>query len=130
MVKRGKSIKSHKIYFKYLLSVLPMFIVSVLVLVAIYFSSNEVINQQAYEKNLAVLQSSADTIQKTFTNMDNLITYLDGNSGINKFLTSVNPLQDGSTTIYMLNAQSDLKSLAIANDILNNIQVYLKKIMF
>lgn len=124
MVIRDKKGKSDKIYFKYLVRILPILIVPVFVMIAIYYSSVEVINQQTYEKNLAVLQNSADTIQKTFTNMDNLITYLDGNSGINKFLTSTNPLKDGSTTMDMLSAQSDLKSLAIANDILKNIIVY------
>ena len=127
MLKRGKSGNSYKVYLKVLLSVLPIFFVPVIVMIAIYYRSNEVINQQTYEKNLAVLQSSADTIQKTFTNMDNLISYLDRNSSISRFLTSVNPIKDGSTTTDMLNAQSDLRSLAIANDILQNIQIYSSK---
>lgn len=56
--------------------------------------------------------------------MDNLISYLDRSPAMNNFLTFVNPVIDGSTTMDMLNAQSDLLSLTTANDIIENIQLY------
>jgi hypothetical protein len=124
MVMHRKADKPYRIFINYLVRVLPVFIVPVLVMITIFYSSNQVINQQTYEKNLAVLQNSADTIHKTFVNMDNLISYLDRSPVINNFLTFVNPVKDGATTTDMLSAQSDLLSLTTANDIIKNIQLY------
>lgn len=124
MARLREVLKSNKVFTNFLVRMLPVFLVPVLALIIVYVSTNQVINQQTYEKNLSVLQNSADTIHKTFVNMDNLISYMDRSPVINNFLMFVNPVIDGSTTMDMLNAQSDLLSLTTANDIIENIQLY------
>ncbi len=119
-----KARKLNKVFVSFLLRVLPVFIVPLFALILVYYSSIQIINQQTYEKNLAVLENSAETLQKTFQNVDNLITYLNGNQIVNNFLMFVNPLKDGATTTDMLNAQNEIKSLTLANDIIKNIQLY------
>ncbi len=111
---------------RFLIGFLPIFMILVAVMVGIYISSNAATNKQTFERNLAVMQSSADTFQKTFVNMDNLISYLDREGSINDFLTSINPKRDISTTIDMINTQSILKSLTITNSIIKNILLYSK----
>jgi AraC-like DNA-binding protein len=118
--------KDHRVFMKFLIGFLPIFIIPVAVMVGIYLSSNAATNKQTFERNLAVMQSSADTFQKTFVNMDNLISYLDREGSINDFLTSTNPKRDISTTIDMINTQSILKSLTITNSIIKNILLYSK----
>lgn len=124
-VKKGEGI--HKVYMYFLVRVLPILIIPVFVMVAIYYRSIEVINQQTYEKNLAVLQSSAETIRKIFDNMDNLIAYIGGSPSINRLFTTVDPVRDGSTTTDLLSIQGELKALTTANDLLQNIQMYSRK---
>lgn len=124
-IKKGQ--KVHKVYIYFLIRVLPILIIPVFVMTGIYYWSVEVINQQTYEKNLVVLQSSAETIKKTFDNMDNLIAYISGSPSINRLFTTVDPVSDGSTTADMLNIQGELKALTTANDLLQNIQIYSKK---
>lgn len=116
--------RANRIFSNYFFRVLPIFILPVIALIIVYFKSNQVINQQTYEKNLSVLQNSADTVQKTFVNIDSLVSYLDRNPVMNNFLEYVNPIVDGSTTMDMLNAQSDLLSLKISNSIIRNMQLY------
>ncbi len=119
-----KTKKLNRVFLSFLLRVLPVFIVPLSALILVYYSSIQIINQQTYEKNLAVLENSAETVQKTFQNVDNLITYLNGNQIVNHFLMFVNPLKDGASTTDMLNAQNEIKSLTLANDIIKNIQLY------
>lgn len=116
--------KINKVYVFFLIRVLPILLVPLAVMVAVYYWSIEVINQQTYEKNLAVMKSSAETIKKTFDNMDSLITYINGSPSIYRLFTTINPLQDGSTTTEMLSAQSELRALTTANDLIDNIQIY------
>ncbi|MGE5613823.1 MAG: AraC family transcriptional regulator [Bacillota bacterium] len=124
MERTNKRGKAHKVYIYFLIRVLPILVVPIFVMTAIYYWSAEVIKQQTYEKNLAVLQSSAETIKKTFDNMDNLIAYISSSPSINRFFTTVNPVRDGSTTTDMLKIQGELKALTTANDLIENIQVY------
>lgn len=124
MARLTKLLKANKVFSNYFFRVLPIFILPVVALIIVYFKSNQVINQQTYEKNLSVLQNSAETIQSTFANVDSLVSYLDRNPVMNNFLKYVNPIIDGSTTMDMLNAQSDLLSLQISNSIIRNLQLY------
>lgn len=123
-MKRIKKDKVNRVYIFFLIRVLPILVVPVIVMGGIYYWSIEVINQQTYEKNLAVMKSSAETIKKTFDNMDNLITYISGSPSINRLFSTVNPVQDGTTTADMLSIQQELKALTTANDLLENIQIY------
>lgn len=50
-VKKGEGI--HKVYMYFLVRVLPILIIPVFVMVAIYYRSIEVINQQTYEKKFS-----------------------------------------------------------------------------
>lgn len=118
--------KMNEVYIFFLIRVLPILLVPVMVMVAIYYWSIDIINQKTYEKNLAILQSSAETIKKTFNNMDNLITYISGSPSINRFYMLDNPLNNGATTVDILDIQRELKALTIANDLLQNIQIYSK----
>ena len=127
MIENYTRYKNRNISLNYLLRVLPVFIIPVVVMVTIYISSNNIINQQTYQRNTAILENSAVTIQKTFNDMDNLISYLDHSPEINNFLDFINPVKDGTTTMDLINVQSNLKSLTIANDIIANIQLYSKK---
>ena len=127
-MKRIKKVKKvYKVYTYFLIRVLPILIVPVLVMAAIYYWSIDIINQKTYEKNLAILQSSAETIKKTFNNMDNLITYISGSPSINRLFMLDNPVSDGSTTVDILDIQKELNALTTANDLLQNIQVYSKR---
>ncbi len=118
---------SRRIFNDFLSRVLPVFVLPVMVMLAIVVSSGNLINQQMYARNLAILQNSAETVERTFGNMDNLILYLDKNAAMNNFLTAVDPVSEGATTIDMLQAQSDIKALTTANDIIKNIQFYSMK---
>jgi hypothetical protein len=113
-----------KVYIFFLVRVLPILIVPIIVMTAIYCWSIEVIKQQTYEKNLAVMKSSAETIKKTFDNMNNLITYINGSPSINRLFTTVNPVLDGSTTSDLLSIQQELKALTTANGLIENIQIF------
>ncbi|HPJ01325.1 MAG TPA: AraC family transcriptional regulator [Candidatus Limiplasma sp.] len=118
--------KTHWVFRKFLIGFLPIFLIPLIVMVAIYISSNAATNKQTFERNLAVMQRSADTFQKTFVNMDNVISYLDRDSDIGNFLTFVNPKNDISNTIDMISTQNVLKSLTITNSIIRNIMLYSK----
>lgn len=113
-----------KVYIFFLVRVLPILIVPIIVMTAIYCWSIEVIKQQTYEKNLAVMKSSAETIKKTFDNMNNLITYINGSPSINRLFTTVNPVLDGSTTSDLLSIQRELRALTTANGLIENIQLF------
>lgn len=126
-MKRTKKGKLNSVYIFFLVRVLPILIVPVVVMAAVYCWSIEVINQQTYEKNLAVMKSSAETIKKTFDNMDSLITYINGSPSINRLFSTVNPVHDGSTTSELLDIQRELRALTTANDLLDNIQIFSMK---
>jgi len=111
-------------FIQFLKDMLLILAIPLFILIIVYYGLMKNIVQQTFEQNLGIIQSSAQNIERTFDNIDNISVYFSDNRNITGFYYKANPLKEGKTTSSILQAQQDLAAMGIANSDILNIQMY------
>lgn len=107
-----------------LLRTLPVLLVPMLLMIFICNVSVQRNRENAYESQLHQLRSGIAKVEHILENASDLILYLEGESGVEQFLSSVGPMEDGVQTLDFINIQQNIHSLAVSNSLYANIQIY------
>lgn len=114
----------NRIWLRFLMISLPILLIPVIILFFIYGKSIQVMHQQVYEKHLAALENSALLTERTIGDIENIVSYVDSNGLVGQFLQSQGPIKDGASTMDVLSLQKDIRTLAISNQLIDNLQIY------
>lgn len=116
-------LKIKTVYIKFLSNMFMILFIPSLILLFVYTGLNAKIKEQTYERNLGLLENSAQKIELLFDNMNQISLYFKDNLNIINFC-KVNQRYTGSTIIDMIHAQKDLAAMGFGNNDILNIQIY------
>lgn len=97
--------RSHTVFIKFLKNMLMILIIPFLILFIMYSGLNYKIKEQAYERNLGMLENSVQKIELLFDNLDQITYYLKNNIDIINYYNVDIPSM-GRYTSYMIKADS------------------------
>lgn len=118
--------KSNTVFIKFLENMFLILIIPFLILSVMYSGLNTKIKEQAYERNLGVLENSVQKMELLFDNMDQIGYYLNENTDIINYYNIDSSAMNNNIT-NMIKAQKVLTAVKVGNNDILNIQVYAEK---
>lgn len=116
--------ESKTIYFQVLKILLLIFIMPFFILLIVYAGLTRNIERQTCLRNLDIVRAGAESIERMLGNQENLAVFFECSQDILNFYYRADPLVVGSTTKDVIEAQSSLSVMGIANSDTLNIQMY------
>ncbi len=116
-------IGNQTVFIRFLCNTFLVLMIPFLILSTVYFSLNARLQEQAYERNLGILENSVEKMELLYDNMDQISFWLSENPEIVRYYntdhTSIN-----TQTTSMLQAQEVLAAIRVGNSDIQNIQLY------
>lgn len=112
------------IYFQILKIFLIVFIIPFFILLIVYAGLTRNIERQTCMRNLDIVKTGAESVEKMLGNQENLAIFFEYNQDTLNFYYRADPLAVGSTTKDVIEAQNNLSTMGIANSDTLNIQMY------
>lgn len=115
---------NQRILFRYLFYFLLVLSIPILSMGISYSRVANILRANASQQNQTALQTSAETIDRVLTDVNNVVYYISTSTDITRFL-QLRPLDVDKTIVSdITKAQKSLKSYIIANSFIKEIQVY------
>ena len=122
---KKERLAKNRVFIKFMRYMILILIVPLIISVVLYGRLTAHIHNQAYMDNVNALENSSAKMESVFQSMEKIVTYFTGNSNIVNYIMDNGNNQ--KTSIYMIQAQKELRAMKIADNDLMDIQLYSAK---
>lgn len=122
---KKERIAKNRVFIKFMRYMILILIVPLIISVVLYGRLTAHIHNQAYMDNVNALENSSAKMESVFQSIEKIVTYFTGNSNIVNYIMDSGNNQ--KTSIYMIQAQKELRAMKIADNDLMDIQLYSAK---
>lgn len=119
--------RKYQYLFQYLFFFLLVMSIPLISRAISYFQVSSILRNNATEQTMAVLQTSASTIDQVRQDVTNVVYYMSNNSEISQFLQLESIRNDKTIVSEVLKAQKQINTYKIANSYIAEIQLYASK---
>ena len=119
--------RKYQYLFQYLFFFLLVMSIPLISQAISYFQISSILRNNATEQTMAVLQTSASTIDQVRQDVTNVVYYMSNNSEISQFLQLESIRNDKTIVSEVLKAQKQINTYKIANSYIAEIQLYASK---
>lgn len=117
--------KNSRIFFRYFISYMVVLLIPVFIGSVAYLQTLKVVEEDAKDINAIILQQGADTIDRYFTEMDNVMKQMALNTGIAQ-LMQINSPVNGPDIYNLYKTQQEISSYVNTNNFIYSFYIYFR----